>query len=960
MRFLFIEGRLLTRTALGYVLGAMLITALLPLARTLAPPVGLTRSVYATLDHEADSLFDEKTTTVDLAFLKERDDLPTRLVWESLLSSPSHRVRWQGIWYSPREEVVDFYGGADDSVVLTVDGDVVLRRNPTVGMHTSSRTVTLASGAHRIAIDYQQHGGGRHLNVQWAPAGEPPVPLAPSRLFLEDPGSVGYWLAVAVLELPFFLVLIWAGGVVIVLAPLAGPWLWDAIVRWYRTAIAMTAREMRARLYTLGLPALLLASVPFLFGTHTLYAWNLDEFSLPFHNILFPWLLIVVGVSWGILVVPGVFFSDRYLRRYTATLFGLGILLWAQGNLWVGDYGVRDGSAINFEPLAWRVPYEFGVWLAGLVAVMTFSRRISEIAPFASLLFLVLQVVAVLFGQDAERRPEWVEPPPEISQFSSAQNVIFVVLDEFQSDIFSELLEKDRPWFDEQFSGFTYFADHAGAFPTTSLSFPAMLTGQTYRNDRPVPEFVRGAFGKGSIFHGLQQHQYEIDLASILSTAWVDDWFPDDGDGGGVDATRMTIRKPYVGIEDYRRFTARQLIEFSVFRHVPHVAKQALDRRPDWFTRLFWAKSRDSVSEERRHEARSSQAFFRQFIDRISVNRDRAVFKFIHLGIPHQPVVFDEKCTFQGVTHFSRETHLGQSQCAVNLVSEFLDTLRSLGIYDQSLIVVCSDHGTVLEPRGFSGHSDTLPRSGAPWLGSIAGTAKALMLIKPPLRFGPLTISEAPTTHADLPATTFDLLGLPHVFDGRPMFGQDSTATRRREYGMYDVDQRFPKGYLDRLDVISIEGNLLDAEAWTYERSLLSPDRDLMASTVDLGTVDSDPHLGPGWSLGATEDIDGEDISFAWGLGRRATVFFSLPSGATQLTARVSAAEDLNKVIEVEIDDRWLDRVTIRGEQFQNIVVDIPPDSERPRISSLFLHFPSTVGAEAPGVKVDWLSILPP
>jgi len=57
MRFLFIEGRLLTRTALGYVLGAMLITALLPLARTLAPPVGLTRSVYATLDHEADSLF---------------------------------------------------------------------------------------------------------------------------------------------------------------------------------------------------------------------------------------------------------------------------------------------------------------------------------------------------------------------------------------------------------------------------------------------------------------------------------------------------------------------------------------------------------------------------------------------------------------------------------------------------------------------------------------------------------------------------------------------------------------------------------------------------------------------------------------------------------------------------------------------------------------------------------------
>ena len=778
-----------------------------------------------------------------------------------------------------------------------------------------------------------------------------------------------FWLCVAILYSPVLVqaytqsrsTLRWLYRVALVaVVGMVGRRLRDGMTRWYRAARVMTARDLGSRLHTLGYPALLLASVPFLIGTHTIYASNLDEFALPFRYMAAPWLLAVVGVTWVLLTVPGCLLSNRLVRVYAATLFGLSLLLWAQGNLWVGDYGVLDGSEIDFERLAWRVPYELGIWLAVLAAAVAFGQRVSRIAPLASQMFLGVQIVAILAGQNAERQVRWAEAPPEIYQFSSQQNVIFVVLDEFQSDVFDELVELDRPWFDERFSGFVYFVDHAGAFPTTALSMPAILTGRIYRNARSVPEFWREAFGDASIFRGLQEHGYEIDVASILGLSWLNAWFAAGGEEGGFDVTRFRIRKPYVGMEDYRRFTARQLIELSAFRHVPHVAKQALAKHPDWFTRVFWTESLGSVADERRYGARNSQVFFSQFIDKVTVDRNRPLFKLIHLGIPHRPVVVDENCRFVGEIPFSREAYLGQSRCAVDLVAVFLDRLRALGVYDQSLIVVLSDHGIGIEPRGFAGESGSLPRQAGettPGLTSMAGRAKALMLVKPPGRDGPLVISRAPTVHTDVPVTIFDILDLSHAFEGISMLKRDPAQPRSRTYGTHGLrGQRFPKGYLARLDVITIERDLLDASGWTHERSILPPDLELPAQTIDLGTDDAGPYLGPGWSRSKTEEIDGREITFAWGLGRRAAVFASLPSGTAQLTVRLSAAENRNKVVELEIDGRRLGRITVRGERYQDVTLQIPPDPDRPRISWIVFHFRPIAQADAAGVKVDRIS----
>src|SRR4029453_19313629 len=110
--------------------------------------------------------------------------------------------------------------------------------------------------------------------------------------------------------------------------------------------------------------------------------------------------------------------------------------------------------------------------------------------------------------------------------------------------------------------------------------------------------------------------------------------------------------------------------------------------RPNSF---YWPIAMDrteSPAQVRRHEASNSAAFLEQFIGAMSVGRDRPVYKLLHVGVPHRPIVVDRDCRFRGGTAMSREAYMEQSRCAVKLVAGLLDRARTLGIYDSSLIIV--------------------------------------------------------------------------------------------------------------------------------------------------------------------------------------------------------------------------------------------------------------------------------
>ncbi len=709
--------------------------------------------------------------------------------------------------------------------------------------------------------------------------------------------------------------------------------------------------ETRPSLWTRALavffPVLLGPLQVLLVGPYTLYRANSAEFSAPFSALIGLGLISLATIT-AVLTLVGICLRGRLFQSYLAMLFAFGLVVWLQGNLLRADYGLLDGQDLDFSRHAGRSPYELALWIGLPLLALLLAPRVAQIAPFFSQVLVLLQLAWVLLSAGIHpskhsEEPQWRVPPAEIYQLSQKQNVIHFVFDAFQSDVFRELIEQE-PDLAASLEGFTFFADHAGAFPTTAMSIPAMLSGETYRNEQPMIDATADLLARQSIFQTFSQHGFEIDMITILGRFMQ-----------GPITHRFLLPKPYVSYDLYRRFTAGYLLDVAWFRHAPHALKPWIYNHQQWRVQTWL------TAEDRAFHAANGMAFLREFTAQLEVSREPPVVKHIHVGLPHFPAVLDRNCRFVGLLPHNRESFLGQAHCALELLREFLAKLRALKQYDQSLIVVTSDHGTALRPRGYRPAGDRAD------LAPIVSSAMALLLIKPPGAHGRLAISSAPTTITDLPATLFDVLGLSHNFPGEPALRLAPEAPRRRTYGYYRWQQEnWQKPYFEVLQLFSLAGPILDEAAWHFDRALFSPELDLATARIDLGNREENHHLGIGWG---SNEVEPDGTTFAWAMGRAATVFVSLPGPRPwRLTARCATLlENAPQTVEVWVDSRFAGQFQFahHDNQLREYLVTLPPDPARPRISTLEFRFAQHLSLAEPenqrplAVRCDDLALEP-
>ena len=796
------------RVIVWYLAVALTLTAVAGvLYWQVAPSTGLVRTFYDETGFAGEASFQERTADIDLGFLHDNPELPRE----------SFSVHWSGFWFLPEAQTVDLHADGD-LVELLVDRRVVLRRTSAEG--TTSETVALSAGPHELIVRYEPLGTPPSLTVRQAPSGETPRDFAPTQLFPGQPDAGDYRFAT---RMHWFIRLVAA----VWLVPLLPACLVLGVRSEVRAWTPQTTREFARKVSRMAVPALLGPVVLFLVGPHTIYEANRNEFSVAFADIAWPWLVAAVGIGWLLLFAVGAaicLLSDRLCRAYVALLLAFGMLLWIQGTFLVADFGPLYGERLDLSRLAWRGPYESGLWVGGVLLVLGYARAVSAIAPLASGLFVVLQVSGLAVSMSgatdqAQTSATWRQPPEQLYQLSRNQNVVHIVLDGFLSQIFAEASEQNRARFDREFSGFVFFADHLGAFPTTRASMPAMLAGVAYRNEMPFDEFLRNTTHRQSISTVLAERGY-----AIHSLTFDDRDHPRTSGEGGQSIVRYRIPTPYGSYRDYVRVAALQLFDLSLFRHVPQGLKSSVYNDQVWLAQNYY-RQRSLQSEAARAVRPSNHAaFLEEFTGRLTVALGEPVFTFIHVAIPHPPIAVNADCSFLGYQPLSNATYTAQAQCALLVVQHLLDRLRSLGVYDESVVVLASDHGWRVR------------RSEHPFRGisSPAGdmeervlSAMPLLAIKPAAASGPLRISYAPTEITDVPATIVDLLGLRNPFPGKPALQLDANVPRIRNFAHHSWENAdWERPYLDALELFSIDGRVLEPSSWTFQGTLFDPSVD--------------------------------------------------------------------------------------------------------------------------------------
>lgn len=509
---------------------------------------------------------------------------------------------------------------------------------------------------------------------------------------------------------------------------------------------------------------------------------NWDEIGVDVSDLLSGYWLPFV-VVFGAVATLGWISSLLAPRRSVAVLVALYALLWAQGNLFVWDYGAFDGSPIDWGRHRGKAILEVCVWGGAIGLALAKPDWLTRRALRFAALICALQL-ASLGGQlvrhaPLSRRAERQTFPIEsLSRYSRTLNAIIVVLDSLQSDVFSEAMD-DPALRAEMPPGFTNYRNAVSLYTETNFSLQSILTSKAVP-DRSQPSAWIEEQMTSSLPAVLARRGFDSALVTFADAA-----IRCSGVSHGYRCIRASLlAEPAAYAADAAwREDMSDLFSLGLFRLAPHFVKPRIYDHGRWRIRgLYPVHIRPRLNPQIHRSSRRDLAVFDELIRSASADDGVPRFRFFHFFAAHFPNTIDAHCGLQhrvarNYVARLRQNAVEASRCVLAKLFQLLNRLDEIGVYDQSLIFVVADHGQMFFPVVPAAASQPLPARTAPRAGADGPTLQqpqrgvALFLVKPLAERGPLRISDVPVSLCDVPRSVLDALGIDGDFGCESVFG---------------------------------------------------------------------------------------------------------------------------------------------------------------------------------------------
>lgn len=515
------------------------------------------------------------------------------------------------------------------------------------------------------------------------------------------------------------------------------------------------------------------------FAPLQIYLSNRIDLPYAFPKVFFYFLTI--AFCSVLLVFPLLAALPSVFHKKSIALMGVvSFLVWLQGNILVSDYGVFDGRHIRWDTYSVRGFVDASIWLGGIIFGIKKSKLLYRFIRALVIWLILVQVIATLYFMVQPKRMPMIGydfSTNNLYYYSTNRNVVVLLFDGFQNDLFQEIIDEDSS-FKDTFAGFTYFRNALGGYATTTPSLGLIFTGRYYDNSIPYEEFGENEVFLHSFPKVLKDNGFNVEFYPF---------FAPDTNYSYFDLASNSRKGSSPGFSlDF----AVRCYKVVLFRYAPYSFKKYClkrGRNPDKWINLFdtgklfyaYQKMRNSLGFPPAGTAAFSSSrigmvtFFNLSAERVTLLPGPDTFKFIHLSGLHPPLEFDER--LQSV--LLPENRLGyksQAKGILKLVSLFLTRLKQVGGYDNAMIVIIGDHGIddgVYFDRSY--HSSA---------SHDQGRSLPLVLIKPFGSHKGMTISDVPVSLGDLPQTVMVSLGMQADFPGVSMFALDPAEERTRRF----------------------------------------------------------------------------------------------------------------------------------------------------------------------------------
>jgi len=391
----------------------------------------------------------------------------------------------------------------------------------------------------------------------------------------------------------------------------------------------------------------------------------------------------------------------------------------------------------------------------------------------------------------------------ELNGYSrNGKNIVLFIADQFCGGYLEKIL-REHPEYNKDYSGFTWYKNAVSLANYTCGSVPSLFAGDDYS-----PEKLNRMEGNGykkiresskMMFDSFISAKYKVSIlggeSSYMSPSWYRKIYYSEKTPYG-----NYYRQNYMSKEQIGAVSLGPLfIMLSLFQNSPYFLKPVIYNDAGWF--IFSKKAQYRTIEG---TVRTEYGFMKLLPLVSNAEEKGNTFKFIHSTLTHRPWCFKKDGSVVKPGEFADEaaesfwTGDAAYYCCSAFTALFVDYinwLKTNGIYDNTYIILISDHG-----NDYPEHNPFIDNHEMNRLNS-------LIMIKPFRSEGDLkTDSDTLISLQDIPAF------LKNAKDGMPVI----LPKDRKLYPVYFVNLQgfLNTGHLDITHKYEVSDNIYEEKNW--------------------------------------------------------------------------------------------------------------------------------------------------
>lgn len=424
-------------------------------------------------------------------------------------------------------------------------------------------------------------------------------------------------------------------------------------------------------------------------GPLEIYAGNSTELTFPYYHFFVPLTLLSVVFATFFAILFSL--VEEKLHGLTcAFIVAIGVTSWLQAMFLNKNIFNVNGHSINWTELRTQTSTNLAIWIICVVLAIILYIVISEkidnrnIQMWIAGLFSAIQLVAVvslLLTVDPMPESQWIFDSSDEFKVAQEDNIIVLILDSFGQESLEETIKSDED-FMNSLCDFTMYTNANSTYNGTFPSITYMFTGKEtpdekgfdvleYTNSAYSTEHYTGFTDKIKEFgYHLRYYIHDTHLFGDFSNV----------EGRFDNATSITANVKYKQL-------LKRMMQMSVYRYAPLIIKPYYEISTEEFFGggIFY-------SENWNWPICANYEFFDQLKQNgLSFSDEKKEIKIIHLIGLHHPFRTDSNCNEkEGAT--KQENIYGLKL----LVDTYIEELKKLEVYDESTIIITSDHGGML------------------------------------------------------------------------------------------------------------------------------------------------------------------------------------------------------------------------------------------------------------------------